>query len=112
MATDPQDIFVNRRLVLHAKLVELLGSDNVYYQPPESIRLQYPCIVYDLSGGDSKYADNIWYMLGRRFTVTHIHRDPDVDIMDSMGSEFIYSRFDRRFVSDNLYHDVYTLYYK
>ena len=26
-------------------LIELLGSNNVYFQPPESIKIDYPCIV-------------------------------------------------------------------
>ena len=31
---------------LHELLVSVLGSRNVYFQPPESIRMQYPAIVY------------------------------------------------------------------
>lgn len=34
------------RLELQSKLVELLGSKHVYYQPPESVKIEYPAIVY------------------------------------------------------------------
>ena len=112
MANDQPNSFASRRLVFDAKLRELLGNGNVYYQPPESIKLKYPCIIYELSGGDTKYADNMGYMFGRKFDVMHIHLDPDVDVMDAIRTGFSYSRFDRRYIHDNLYHDVYTIYFK
>lgn len=31
---------------------------NVYFQPPESVKLLYPCIVYKRSAGDTRFADN------------------------------------------------------
>ena len=34
------------RLELQSKLEELLGSRNVYYQPPESVKMEYPAIKY------------------------------------------------------------------
>ena len=34
------------RLDLQALLEDLLGSRNVYYQPPESVKMNYPAIVY------------------------------------------------------------------
>ena len=34
------------RLELHALLVELLGSTNVYYEPPETLKMSYPAIRY------------------------------------------------------------------
>ena len=36
------------RLDLQKLLVELLGSDNVYFQPPPSVQMNYPAIVYKL----------------------------------------------------------------
>ena len=37
------------RLELDEELVKILGSKNVYFQPPESLKLNYPAIVYSLS---------------------------------------------------------------
>ena len=36
------------RLILHDELITLLGSSNVYFQPPTSIKMNYPCIIYKL----------------------------------------------------------------
>lgn len=100
-----------RRIELDSKLRALLGNTNVYFQPPESVKLKYDCIIYDLAGARSLHADNLHYKNMRRYDILHIHRDPDVDLMESMGDAFRFVSFDRRYVSENLYHDVYTLYY-
>lgn len=42
------------RLNLHEEFATLLGSNNVYFQPPESVKLNYPCIKYSRVGIDSK----------------------------------------------------------
>lgn len=112
MANDQNNEFEPRRLILDEKLRSILGNNNTYFQPPESVRLNYPCIVYSLTGENVKHADNLAYYFGRRFDVTHIHRDPDVDIMHAIREGLPFCRFDRRFISEGLYHDVYTIYYK
>ena len=35
------------RYELHEFLCEILGSRNVYFQPPESVKMKYPAIVYE-----------------------------------------------------------------
>lgn len=99
------------RLDLHEELQDLLGSTNVYYQPPESIKLAYDCIVYELSTGDTTFADNYPYRFTRQYTITHIYRNPDNDLIDEIAMHFPMSRFDRHFTNDNLNHDVYRIYY-
>ena len=37
------------RLELQNKLEELLGFRHVYYQPPESVKMEYPAIRYSKS---------------------------------------------------------------
>lgn len=101
---------MNRRLELHQILVDLLGSRFVYFQPPESIKMQYPCIVYGRSREDTIYASNKKYRTKKRYTVTVIDKDPDSIIPDNVSGLPLCS-FDRHFKSDNLNHDVYTLYY-
>lgn len=112
MANEHPNSFESRRLVLDEKLRSLLGNGNVYFQPPETIRLKYPCIIYELSDGDTRYADNLGYLFARKYQVMHVHLDPDEDLMDEIRLGFQFSRFDRRYVADNLYHDVYTIYFK
>lgn len=96
---------------LQSLLEEALGSKNVYYQPPESIKLKYPCIIYSLTDIYTRNADDRHYTMQKVYTITAISRDPDNTIAESI-LEFPKTRFDRRYVADNLYHDILTLYYK
>ena len=99
------------RLTIHNKLLAVLGSSNVYFQPPETSKIKYPAIVYNLSDYNHRQADNLNYFNSERYTVTYIHKDPDIDLTDEMFSIFSMCRFDRRYVQNNLYHDVYSIYY-
>ena len=98
------------RLQLHSKLCDILGSDHVYYQPPSSIRMSYPCIVYELDMIDGPRADDTLYLQQRRYAVKYISRDPDNKVIDAF-LEIPYCVFDRRFVAENLYHDCFDLYF-
>jgi hypothetical protein len=95
---------------LHDKLVEILGSNYVYFQPPETVRLTYPCIIYKRSGVDSRYADDSPYTLTKLYMVTVIDTNPDSLIPDKIGALSNCS-FRTHFTKDNLNHDVYNLYY-
>lgn len=98
------------RLKLQTLLEDLLGSRNVYFQPPESVILKYDAIVYVLADIDVLHADDVKYRMYKCYTVTYIHSDPDDPKTDEITA-LPMCLFDRRFISDNLYHDVYTLYY-
>lgn len=98
------------RLELHEVLCDILGSRNVYFDPPESIRMKYPCIVYELDKLDKRNADNLGYLIDHRYEVKYISRDPDNTVKDDL-LKLEYCSFDRRFVSDNLYHDCFDLYF-
>lgn len=102
---------MDRRLELHEKLCDILGSRNVYFQPPESVKIKYPCIIYSLSNLNIKYADNNIYGHKNRYTVTVVDKDPDSSIHEDILYNFKYCSFDRGFTSDNLNHRVLTLYY-
>lgn len=100
------------RLDLHSELVELLGSNHVYFQPPESIRMVYPCIVYERSGIDSEHADDSRYVNMIRYDIRFITKDPDTnDFIIKMLNAFKYCSYDRHYVSDNLNHEAFTIYY-
>lgn len=98
------------RLELQTLLESILGSRNVYFQPPENKKLKYPCITYELADIDTRKADDIKYLKFKRYTVTLIHSDPDNVLVDALD-DLEYCEFDRVFISDNLYHYVYTLYF-
>lgn len=96
------------RLSLHDILLDI--TDHVYFQPPESKRLDFPCIVYKRNDVNVKYADNATYMLRKQYIVTVIDLNPDSLIPDAV-SKLPNCRFVRFFTKDNLNHDIYNLYY-
>lgn len=97
---------MNDRKDLHAVLKDI--CPNVYFQPPESIKLVYPCIVYSFGRLNNRRADNRNYKTCFAYTVTYITRDP-VDKTPLAINDIPESSFDRYFVSDNLYHHVFTV---
>ena len=101
---------MGRRLDLHEILCGVLGSRNVYFQPPESVKMGYPCIVYERSEIRSKHADDKPYLQSNAYTVTVIDRDPD-SLLPAKIAAFPLCSFNRHFTSDQLHHDVFKLYY-
>ena len=99
------------RLELHEKLCELLGSRNVYFQPPESIKLKYPCIVYSLNSPWQRTADNKKYLKSSSYTLTLIVYDPDSPLVEELEDAFTYCSLESPYVADNLNHYNYRLYY-
>lgn len=98
------------RIELQEILEELLGSRNVYFQPPENFKLKYPCIVYNKSDEDNRFADDAKYLRMNVYELTIIDKDPDSLIPEDI-SELPFCSFDRYFVSDNLNHYSYRLYF-
>ena len=84
---------------------------NVYFQPPETVKLSYPCIVYALSSIDHQYADNKTYIGKRRYEATLITKDPADDGVDKIVNTFELCKFDRFFTSNNLNHNVFVIYW-
>ncbi len=100
---------MGNRLALHQELVRFAA--NVYYQPPATVRMKYPCIVYDLASIDSTYADNRTYQNTQKYSVTYISEGPADDLVLQFLEAFRYIRFDRHYTADNLHHYVFNLYY-
>lgn len=99
------------RLKLDAELRELLGSNNVYFQPPEGYKMRYPCIVYTKTRTNTEYANNMAYHNRNRYGVTVIDPNPDTDIPDKILNHFMLCEADRYFISDTLNHYSFELYY-
>lgn len=97
------------RLTLQSKLEAIPGVKKVYYQPPESTKLTYPCIIYSLGNEKVKYANNILYKGKISYTVTIIDKDPDSPIPEEIR-KLDYCSFDRGYASDNLNHFVFTIF--
>ena len=95
---------------LQSKLIELLETSNVYYQPPESLKMKYPCVRYSKSKPDVKHADDMKYINKDCYELTVIANSADDEMIDKI-LQLPYSSFDRHYVSNNLHHDVIILYY-
>lgn len=98
------------RSELGDKFSSINGVRKVYYQPPESIKLVYPCIIYKLSKDWVIRASDRRYAGMRRYQVTVIDKEPDSTIPAEV-EKIPYCSFDRFFTSDNLNHFVYTIYH-
>lgn len=101
---------MNRREELHEILCEALGSRNVYFQPPESIKMKYPAIVYSRDDIDNSFANDSVYMQSLAYSVTVIDSDPDSEIVAKV-SRLPRCQYDRHYKADNLNHDMFTIYY-
>ena len=114
------------RLKLQQKLIEFLGSDNVYFEPTESIQLKFPCIIYKFAGTHREYADNQLYRMLFKYSVAIVAEDAGcdelgIDVNEPIPGSSIVERFlttfpnsscDREFsTKDGLYHIYFELYY-
>lgn len=101
---------MDRRLKLHEMLVEILGTRNVYFQPPPSVKMKYPCIVYNRDGSDVLHADNELYRHKKRYGLTYIDPSSSEAVTDKL-ERMRYCSFDNKMVVENLYNTNLTLYY-
>lgn len=98
------------RLKLDEILRVILGSTNVYYQPPETLKMEYPCIVYNPVSVQTTFADDRPYKFKRRYSVTYIDKRPDSLTLYKL-LELPFCVHDRHYVKNNLNHDAFNLYF-
>lgn len=95
---------------LQTFLVMLIKSPNVYFDPPTSVRMRYDAIRYSRKAIDALHANDGVYKLLTPYELTVISRSPESPIIKLL-LQLQYCSHDRHYVSDNLHHDVFTLYY-
>lgn len=98
------------RTELQEVLEGILGSSNVYFQPPASLKLVYPCIVYSRNTYDSVFANNDSYLRRTRYSIVLIDKNPDSQFAEPIA-DIPYCKHTRNYIADNLNHDVYDLYW-
>ena len=98
-------------LDLQNKLKQLLGSDNVYFGDLTNVRMQYPCFTVSRGSANHQFADNKTYGFAKRYLLTYIGYETDPDMIETVVREFQMCTYDRSFVSDNLHHDTFNLYW-
>jgi len=101
------------RLDLDAFLRKLIEYPKVkiYFDPPEDVKMEYPCIVYNFDGVYSRSANNSKNYIKRdQYTITLMSEDPDWSLPE-VFMKLPYCHFDRPYIADNLHHWVFSLYY-
>lgn len=101
---------MGKRLDLHELFKELLGSSNVYFQPPGKEDMDYPCIRYSLNDINAEFANDKPYSHQMQYSVIVIDEDPDSEIRDKI-SGLPRCKFERSYAVDNLNHYVFNLIY-
>ena len=107
------DYLVEKRRELSTKLREILGSGNVYFQPPSNTKMNFPCFVYNRSPIFRLRANDKTYLLRNHYSLTYIDSNVErcMAMQDTLLNSFDHISVERSFTSDNLNHDVYNLYY-
>ena len=100
--------------LLREVLKENGQSIHLYFQPKAGFQLQYPCIVYSETKIRNNHANNRVYIQHPFYTVTVMgivvmDKAPDSKIKAAV-SVLPKCTYDRSFVSDGLYHTVFTIY--
>lgn len=98
------------RSSLQSILKDILGSDNVYFQPPNGLQMKYPCIVYKRDDMEIMFANDKPYNSVKRYQIMVIDQDPDSVIPDKIGLLPMCS-YERFFTADNLNHDVFNIFF-
>lgn len=99
----------DKRIDFHNTLVAIQSDLRVYYQPPATVKMEYPAIVYSRRDIGNSYADDNVYSQGMTYEVIVIDKDPDSVIVEKV-SKLPKCRFERSYVYDNLYHTVFTIF--
>ena len=101
---------MDSRPSLQAFLEELLGSTNVYFQPPPSVKMKYPAIVYSRKNIENLHSNDEVYLQNHAYELVVIDANPDSEIVEKV-SKLPLCGFDRHYTKDNLNHDAFTFYY-
>lgn len=98
-----------KRLILHRKLLAIEGPKAVYYQPPPTVKMVYPCIRYTRSRIIFRYANGRPYKEELAYQLIVIDTNPDSNIVSQVAS-LPYCRHESHYTADGLHHDAFTIY--
>ena len=101
---------MDRRHKLHEELLTL-GASKTLFQPPPSVQLTYPAIIYTRKSTYTTYADNYAYEAPTFYQVEVIDPNPDTPLVSALLNKFQMIKHVNNFKSSNLNHDVFDLYY-
>lgn len=97
------------RLELHDELLKFVP--NVYFQPPSTIQMTYPCIVYNKTGKSRHFANDVVYLSQQEYRLMLIEKNPDSVVADNIEKHFQHCAISQYYTVDNLNHTTLNLYY-
>jgi hypothetical protein len=75
---------MGQRLELQALLKEM--CDNVYFQPPETLKLVFPCFIYHRDWAITRFAANQPYRVEKRYQLTVVDRNADSPLIELVAA--------------------------
>lgn len=96
------------RLKLSDMLHNEVGIKNVYFQPPPSKKMEFPCIVYRKVRINTRFANNKPYWLCTGYEMTYITSDPDSKVPDKLA-QLPRCVFERDYDDGNQYYSVFRI---
>lgn len=97
------------RLRFHNALQAYVGNNiKLYFNPPEDLKLQIPCIRYSLSTFNVRHADDQVHRAVPIYDVTLVTRDVDDPLIEKLV-KFPGSRFDRTYRDSSLCYATYRI---
>lgn len=101
----------DKRIELQEILERELGSNQVFFQPPETLKMSYPSIRYVRASARTFKANDHMYHFRQGYTLTLIEYDPDSELAKRLLDIFPFSRIDSYYRSDGLNHTKMTIYF-
>lgn len=99
------------RLQLQTLLESFLPpGSKAWFQPPSTIELVYPTILYNHDYNAVVHSNNKPYSVTKRYQLTVIDEDPDSQIADKVQALPMCSMV-RKYEADELNHTIFDLYF-
>lgn len=99
------------RIELHETLKTILGSNNVYFNPPEKLKMEYPCIRYKRTTVRTENADDKIYLKYNRYQIVVIDKNVDSQIADRILEQLPLTTISNFTISEGLLHVFMETYY-
>ena len=100
---------MDQRLLFHSKLSSVLPGVALFFSKPPDTELVYPCVIYTRSRAKALHANGKKYSVRPMFTCVLMTNLPDDHLFNILENMSL-STHDRSYLSDDINHDVFTIY--
>jgi len=97
------------RIKLQKFLEKVAAPYHVYFQPPDSLYIDYPCVIYHLSNVKNLYANNNIYKQDKFYELIIVDSNPD-SILFEKFCKLPMCKFKNFYVSESLNHFVFDIF--